>query len=195
MPLFISILILVFAIMVFVLCYWNIWRKLPRDTTTQENVEDTQQVDRHTLVLTSIIHKKVYSKEDKTNDISEITSFPHESIISQRSSRILSLIEKLSEKVEEGEILSKDNVCKDNVLVNISLRNDHTSLEENSSRNINPKVCPICCEEYVKGDDIAWSKNEECVHAFHTDCIVPWLMNHSDCPMCRNDYLCLESAV
>ena len=53
----------------------------------------------------------------------------------------------------------------------------------------NPKTCPICCEEYEKGDDIAWSKNERCCHAYHTDCILPW---HSDCPMCRNDYLCLQ---
>ena len=59
----------------------------------------------------------------------------------------------------------------------------------------NPRMCPICCEEYEKGDDIAWSKNEDCVHAFHTDCIVPWLLEHSDCPMCRNDYLCLEEVV
>ena len=58
----------------------------------------------------------------------------------------------------------------------------------------NPRMCPICCEEYEKGDDIAWSKNEDCVHAYHTDCIVPWLLEHSDCPMCRNDYLCLEES-
>ena len=56
----------------------------------------------------------------------------------------------------------------------------------------NPRICPICCEEYETGDDIAWSKNEECCHAYHTYCILPWLMDHSDCPMCRNDYLCLR---
>ena len=49
--------------------------------------------------------------------------------------------------------------------------------------------CPICCEDYAKGDDIAWSKNETCCHAYHTDCILEWLMNHDDCPMCRNNYL------
>jgi len=52
-----------------------------------------------------------------------------------------------------------------------------------------PKSCPICCDDYAKGDDIAWSKNEQCCHAFHTDCIMQWLMNHDDCPMCRNNYL------
>ena len=52
-----------------------------------------------------------------------------------------------------------------------------------------PKSCPICCDDYAKGDYIAWSKNEQCCHAFHTDCIMQWLMNHDDCPMCRNNYL------
>ncbi|GFH44385.1 hypothetical protein CTEN210_00859 [Chaetoceros tenuissimus] len=186
-----STLLIVFGIFGFLASVWDIFRKRQeRDAPTQQqqNIEDTQQVDRHTLVLTSIIHKKVYAK-DKTNDSSEITSFPHESIISQRSTRKLLLIHELPEKFEEEGVLNKDNI-----LVNISQRND-SSLEENSFRNNNPRVCPICCEEYVKGDDIAWSKNEECVHAFHTDCIVPWLMDHSDCPMCRNDYLCLESVV
>ena len=52
-----------------------------------------------------------------------------------------------------------------------------------------PRSCPICCEDYVKGDDVAWSKNEDCCHAYHTDCIVPWLMDHDDCPMCRCVYV------
>ena len=55
-----------------------------------------------------------------------------------------------------------------------------------------PKVCSICSDEYKYGDDITWSKNEDCVHAFHTDCIVPWLMDHDDCPNCRNDFLSLK---
>ena len=52
-----------------------------------------------------------------------------------------------------------------------------------------PKSCSMCYDNYAKGDDIAWSKNEQCCHAFHTDCIMQWLMNHDDCPMCRNNYL------
>lgn len=52
-----------------------------------------------------------------------------------------------------------------------------------------PKTCPICCEDYIKGDDIAWSQNEKCFHAYHVDCILGWLMEHDDCPMCRMNYL------
>ncbi len=52
------------------------------------------------------------------------------------------------------------------------------------------KCCPICLEAYKAGDEIAWSKNDHCYHAYHSDCIVGWLMERNECPMCRRDYLC-----
>mmetsp|Transcript_735 Transcript_735/g.1146 ORF Transcript_735/g.1146 Transcript_735/m.1146 type:complete len:583 (+) Transcript_735:125-1873(+) len=54
-----------------------------------------------------------------------------------------------------------------------------------------PKSCPICMEPYREGDSLAWSKNADCPHAYHLDCIMDWLMHNDDCPMCRGDYLCL----
>lgn len=62
--------------------------------------------------------------------------------------------------------------------------------ESRDSSNLScPQSCPICYESYKKGDSIAWSKNEKCFHAFHVDCIVEWLINHDDCPMCREKYV------
>ena len=52
-----------------------------------------------------------------------------------------------------------------------------------------PTSCAICIERYSKGDEIAWSFNERCHHAFHLDCIVDWLMEHDDCPLCRQEFL------
>ena len=52
-----------------------------------------------------------------------------------------------------------------------------------------PQACPICLADYKKGDDIAWSKNEKCHHAYHVDCIMEWLMKNNDCPMCREQYV------
>ena len=52
-----------------------------------------------------------------------------------------------------------------------------------------PKICPICMESYHTGEEIAWSSNDECPHAFHLDCMMGWLMEHSNCPMCRAEYL------
>jgi len=75
-----------------------------------------------------------------------------------------------------------------------------TLIQEKRTKNSNPncdqdqvlcnqKECSICSDTYKSGDKIAWSKNKLCSHVFHTECILPWLMNHSDCPMCRNDFL------
>ena len=63
--------------------------------------------------------------------------------------------------------------------------------------------CSICLEEYKIGDTIARSntgnnrdKTEEdnnnsnsCSHCFHKDCIVAWLQNHDECPLCRVDMI------
>jgi len=53
----------------------------------------------------------------------------------------------------------------------------------------NDDVCPICIMPFAVGEQICWSKNPECDHAFHTECLKPWLMDHSECPCCRKDYL------
>jgi hypothetical protein len=45
--------------------------------------------------------------------------------------------------------------------------------------------CAICVSEYEKGDTVVWS-NLECKHAFHEDCIMPWLAKGKKrCPICR----------
>ncbi len=50
------------------------------------------------------------------------------------------------------------------------------------------KFCPICLEEYEKGDDVCTSKNA-CKHLFHTTCILDWLTDHDDCPNCRAPFV------
>ena len=52
--------------------------------------------------------------------------------------------------------------------------------------------CAICGENYRVKDVICWSKSDQCSHAFHVECIKPWLMRHHQCPMCRQDYLAQE---
>ena len=50
------------------------------------------------------------------------------------------------------------------------------------SMNLPP--CSICLEQYVKGEKISILP---CQHAFHYDCIVPWLgERNSCCPVCKN---------
>ena len=63
------------------------------------------------------------------------------------------------------------------------------SEDEESGTLYSPKSCSICLEPYREGDDICWSQNEKCAHVYHLDCIVDWLMNSNECPLCRADYL------
>ena len=64
--------------------------------------------------------------------------------------------------------------------------------DEESANLYSPTSCPICLEPYREGDDICWSQNENCAHAYHLDCILDWLMNSDECPLCRADYLKVE---
>jgi len=51
------------------------------------------------------------------------------------------------------------------------------------------RTCPICLSEYEDGERICWSYNTQCAHHFHAQCGIAWLARHTECPICRADYL------
>jgi hypothetical protein len=44
-------------------------------------------------------------------------------------------------------------------------------------------ICNICISKYNNLDIITFL---QCKHAFHYDCIAPWVDKHNTCPCCRN---------
>ncbi len=65
---------------------------------------------------------------------------------------------------------------------------------ETISRKI-PNCCAVCLCSYDVGDTVVWSCNEVCQHAFHDECIVPWLVKNQsgECPCCRSPFTDLPS--
>lgn len=43
--------------------------------------------------------------------------------------------------------------------------------------------CPVCQDSYGVGDEVVFMP---CQHAFHDDCIAPWLAKRNTCPLCRH---------
>jgi hypothetical protein len=73
--------------------------------------------------------------------------------------------------------------------------NTDSSTDENDDHQLTiPAVCAICLCGYEVGERVAWS--EQCHHAFHHKCIVPWLAKQNDaepkCPCCRQVYCQIE---
>ena len=59
---------------------------------------------------------------------------------------------------------------------------DIPSLESYSPRRAFYRDCPVCQEKYEPGERC---KLLPCQHAFHPNCILPWLKVHNTCPVCR----------
>lgn len=76
---------------------------------------------------------------------------------------------------------------KGSILIRRSSAKGETSFSE--SMDCSPTECAICLQDYQVGDDICWSRNETCQHAFHIDCMTRWLLYHDECPICREEYL------
>ena len=87
---------------------------------------------------------------------------------------------------------SDRNSLKKNILLNPDV--SRCSSRDTAPSLYSPAICPICIERYKEGEEIAWSLNERCHHAFHYGCISDWLMKHDECPMCRMNYLNLDES-
>jgi hypothetical protein len=60
--------------------------------------------------------------------------------------------------------------------------------------HVHESTCDICLISYQRGDIVAWSRNLDCPHYFHEDCIIDWLRRKPTCCSCRRDYVVIAPA-
>jgi hypothetical protein len=56
--------------------------------------------------------------------------------------------------------------------------------------------CAVCLGSYSVGNEVVWSSNSKCAHAFHQECILEWLIKmqpETPCPCCRQEFTDLET--
>lgn len=70
----------------------------------------------------------------------------------------------------------------------VMLRLHETGL--NANGRVVPGICAVCLCQYEAGDNVTWSPETACQHAFHSDCIVTWLSKKEEpkCPICRQQF-------
>ena len=66
-----------------------------------------------------------------------------------------------------------------------------STIDNESSTRIVPPTCAICLLSYSPGCYVTWSSNPECIHVFHRDCILVWLLKKEEplCPCCRREFV------
>jgi len=105
--------------------------------------------------------------------------------------------EKTEDDVEMGVIAAVPSTTEDDIYFEECEREfSHLQLSTdrpNGNRMV-PTACAICLCPYEVGDEVTWSPEEVCLHAFHRDCILSWLCKKREhlCPCCRQEFCILE---
>lgn len=167
-------------------------RKSARDANSNgsRDPQDSDTVSFRTKHPKSDIVKKKRKTEQSEHRVSKKSSQIHD----EESLFPISIPEEKDEDEEEqglGLIHNKANINFDDNEDDDEDDNEKDDAEshlKSAGTSYSVQMCSICLEEYKVGDEIAWSRNDNCHHAFHKDCIIEWLVNHQNCPICRNKY-------
>ena len=71
---------------------------------------------------------------------------------------------------------------------------DPKSTSNSNEENWDADVCAICLGVFTNGDMVCESTNTfgKCFHLYHQTCMSSWLLQHVECPICRETYLQMD---
>jgi len=164
--------------------------KEEKDTQlSSTETEDDQSEENHTNVDKNHETKGTATDSDENKNLPSNNKGIHNHVeykMMKRKGSILIRQSSYQKKKNQSFQSSIKNNSTDNV-TDTSIFHEHEHPEIST--------CSICLQNYEVGDDICWSPNETCKHAFHTECLSSWLMKHDNCPLCREDYLKVTDAI
>ncbi|GFO14538.1 RING finger protein 122-like [Plakobranchus ocellatus] len=65
---------------------------------------------------------------------------------------------------------------------NLGYKESTYKLKNKGTQNEGSNSCPVCLEEFSKGEKIAACN---CQHVFHSKCLIQWLQCRNNCPLCK----------
>jgi Ring finger domain len=179
--------------------------EIPNNESREESEDliiegiDVESPDQYVKVQKELSgNKKLYSA-DNSNDVKlhEITPGGIDAESSHEVTDAHESIEKKQENINY-EDLKTANFTLDDDLMGASLRSVSTIDQgvliistEIGERRV-PNCCAICLASYEFEDSVVWSTNAECIHAFHEDCVMDWLIKMYEtypCPCCRSPFV------
>ncbi|GFH50062.1 hypothetical protein CTEN210_06538 [Chaetoceros tenuissimus] len=159
-------------------------REMRARGTAFREMNQQEKEERRLLVLTSVLHRRVIQKDSKKDEMENESSLGTilKSALQMTSSQQEDIDDTFKSVESDGFPNKQDIVLLD--------ESNTTKLPEKANEEYNSKICcSICLEKYTVGDEISYSKNPKCDHAFHTECISLWCIKNSLCPLCRNDFV------
>ena len=109
---------------------------------------------------------------------------PHASILSQRTSNRKPETPSRDEFFE-GTRSKEDTISTGDTSNSVGM----PKLRLKKMAEYSHTSCPICNEKYKEGDEVCWSREEACDHAFHLNCQVRILMTTDACILCKKNFL------
>eukprot|EP00934_Nitzschia_sp_Nitz4_P006009 Nitzschia sp. Nitz4//scaffold111_size72815//5088//6051//NITZ4_005776-RA/size72815-snap-gene-0.105-mRNA-1//-1//CDS//3329533138//5999//frame0 len=153
-------------------------------SSSKLEIEDGDEKENVAISLEPVVSLKGSEISETTQPKGESdveVAVPCEEAVTEEESKSPSL-----EPSEQGDVESPvdtaDVLLEDTPIASVVVPTTTGSLSVSNG-------CAICLEPYKEGEVVAWSGNPSCVHAFHRECILEYMVPYSGdtppCPCCR----------